>query len=410
MSAAKRRTHSALERGELARLLRQSRRLVIKLGTVLLMDERSEEARLDWLKSLAQDLDALKRRKQEVVLVSSGAVALGWNSLGLAHKARALELCQAAAAAGQMALMRAWSDALAPLRWPVAQILLTLEDTEQRRRYLNARSTISTLLRCGVLPIINENDTVATEELRYGDNDRLAARVAAMLAADALILFSDVEGLYAKAPQARPSQARRQEKARRDQAPSLIPLVERITPAIKAMADLRSADLRPSAHGRGGMAAKLEAAQIAMQAGCHMVLADGRAPHPLQALEQTGARATLFRAPVSPHTARQNWIAGGLHPRGSVTIDAGAGRALRAGKSLLPIGATAIAGLFQRGDNLRILNADGEEIARGLAAWSSAEAQQMLGKNSRAIAELFGVRGREELVHRDDLVMMKDQP
>ena len=375
------------------RIVRQSQLVVIKLGSALLVDERTQGVRLRWLKSLAQDLDALRQRKQNVVLVCSGAVALGWHYLGAAGAARKLELCQAAAAAGQMALMRAWTDALAPLGWPVAQILLTPDDTQARRRYLNARNTITALLRCGVLPVINENDTVATQELRYGDNDRLSARVAGMLAADALILLSDVEGLYARAPSAKGARAKP------------IALVERITPEIRAMAGSSA-----SRHGSGGMATKLDAAQIAMQAGCHMVLADGRRTHPLRALEESGAPATLFRAALSAHTARKNWIVGELSPRGTMTIDSGAEAALASGKSLLPIGATAIAGAFERGDNVRILNAEGKEIARGLAAWSSANAERLLGKNSRAIVQLFGVHGREELVHRDDLVMMDDAP
>jgi len=358
--------------------------IVIKVGSSLLIkDGQLNQA---WLSALAADLADARARGQKVMIVSSGAVALGSHSLGLARDELTIEQSQAAAAAGQIDLAHGWKEALAPVGCAAAQILLTLRDTEQRRRYLNARRTVQSLLDLGVIPIVNENDTVATQELRYGDNDRLAARVAGMISADCLVLLSDVDALYTAAPEADPEA-------------KPISVVDEIDDDILAMAGGSG-----SAFGSGGMVTKLEAARICMQAGCHMVLADGRVQRPLQAL-QAGAQATLFRAHEGPRTARQNWISGSLEPKGSLHIDAGAQAALLDGNSLLPVGVSAIDGTFERGDCVSILGPDGQDLARGLSAYASQDALRIMGQPSSAIAAQLGYHGRSEMIHRDDMVI-----
>lgn len=358
--------------------------IIVKIGSALLL--QGTALNNDWLSAMAADLAALSAAGKKLIVVTSGAVSLGCAALGLARDELTLEESQAAAAAGQIELARGWQAALAQQGLVAAQILLTAEDTEQRRRYLNARQTLTTLLAQGAVPVINENDTVATQELRYGDNDRLAARVAAMVSADCLILLSDIDGLY----DADPTQ---NENAR------FIAEIERIDAQIEAMAGGSA-----SAHGSGGMVTKLQAAQIAQSAGCHMLLASGREKAPLTALKN-GARASLFRAHDNPHNARAAWIAGGLKPNGALHLDAGAVTALRDGKSLLPVGLTACEGAFERGDCVAILAPNGMEIGRGLSAYASADAQRMIGLASDAVAEILGYQGRAELVHRDDMVL-----
>ena len=366
--------------------LAAARRVVVKIGSALLVERSAGRVNRGWLETLATDLARLRGRGQEVVVVSSGAIALGRRGLGLPAGKLELEQSQAAAAVGQIRLAHAWKEVLEPHDCAVAQVLLTLGDTEQRRRYLNARSTLTTLLKFGAVPVINENDTVATAEIRYGDNDRLAARVAQMVSADVLVLLSDVDGLYTADP-TRDTQARH------------IPLVERITPEIEAMAGGSASDV-----GSGGMATKLMAAKIAVSAGCHMVIASGREPHPLARIE-AGARSTWFLADGSPVTARKQWIAGTLKPTGEISVDAGAARALAQGRSLLPAGVTAVSGRFDRGDAVVVRGPDGREIARGLCAYSSADAERLCGRQSAELEALLGYRGRDEMIHRDDLVL-----
>jgi glutamate 5-kinase len=365
--------------------LAQARRLVVKIGSALLVDEAGQ-VRQPWLQALAADLADLRREGREVVVVSSGAIAVGRRHLGLTRGAPKLEEKQAAAAVGQIRLAHAYEEALAPHGITVAQVLLTLGDTEERRRHLNARSTLTTLLRHGALPVINENDTVATAEIRFGDNDRLAARVAAMIDADALVLLSDIDGLYTADP-------------RRDPAADHLPFVAALTPEIEAMAGAA-----PTGYSSGGMVTKLAAARIALSAGCSMAIANGRPQHALAALA-AGGKATWFLAQIEPRQARKRWIAGSLMPCGSLTVDAGAARALAAGKSLLPAGVTAVEGRFERGDPVRVLGPAGVELARGLSAYSAADAARIAGHKSRDIERLLGYRGREELIHRDDLVL-----
>lgn len=367
--------------------LADAKRLVVKIGSALLVDETSGALKQDWLNALADDLAVQKDRGAEVIVVSSGSIALGRRHLGLTRKAVRLEEEQAAAATGQIRLAHAYQSALGRHDITVAQILLTLADTEQRRRHLNARNTLNTLLRLGAVPVINENDTVATTEIRFGDNDRLAARVAAMMNADALVLLSDIDGLYSADPKLDPS-------AR------FIPLVATITGQIEAMAGRA-----PVGYSSGGMVTKLQAARIAVAGGCRMVIADGRRKHPLAALAD-GARCTWFLAEVEPLTARKRWIAGSLKPTGRLVVDAGALRALQSGRSLLPAGVTAVEGLFERGDAVVVLGTDGVEVARGLCAYSAQEARLILGHKSSEIEARLGYRGREELIHRDDLVLM----
>ena len=363
------------------------KRLVVKIGSLLLVDPASGRLRTEWLEALAEDLARVRARGQEAVVVSSGAIALGRGLIGLPGGPLRLEDSQAAAAAGQIRLAHAYQEALAGHDVSVAQILLTIGDTEERRRYLNARGTVNRLLQHGAVPVINENDTVATTEIRFGDNDRLAARVAQMVDADCLVLLSDIDGLYTADPET-------------DPAAELIPEVAAIGPEIEACAG----KLRPG-YSSGGMITKLQAAKIALGAGCHMVIADGKPRHPLARIEN-GARCTWFVAGSSPRTARKQWIAGTLTPAGTLTIDAGAARALAAGKSLLPAGVTAVAGSFDRGDAVAVHDPQAREVARGLCAYSAADAGRIMGHKSGEIEALLGYRGRDEMIHRDDLVLL----
>ncbi len=366
--------------------LRSARRLVVKIGSALLVDDDSGAIRRDWLDALGDDVAECRRRGQEVLIVSSGAIAVGRRHLGLDGGKLRLEEKQAAAATGQIQLAHAYQETLARHRITVAQILLTLDDTEERRRHLNARSTIAALLRLDTVPVINENDTVATSEIRFGDNDRLAARVAAMISADALILLSDIDGLYSADP-------------RRDPKASLIPEVREITPEIEAMAGAA-----PPGYSSGGMVTKLAAARIAVGAGCRMAIADGRRLNPLKAIAE-GAACSWFLPAATPLTARKRWIAGALKPVGALTVDSGALKALKAGRSLLPAGVASVDGDFERGDAVRVLSPDGREAARGLCAYSAADARRIRGNKSGEIEALLGYRGRDEMIHRDDLVL-----
>jgi glutamate 5-kinase len=368
--------------------LTRARRIVVKVGSALLVDQVSGQVNRAWLGTLVEDLLRLRARKQEVVLVSSGAIALGRRELKLPGGPLALPQSQAAAAVGQIALAHIYKELFAAAGVTVAQILLTLQDSEHRRRYLNARATLSELLELGVLPVINENDTVATTEIRYGDNDRLAARVAQMISADCLLLLSDVAGLYTADPN-------------RDPTARLIPEIRDITPEIEAMGGGSA-----SAMGSGGMATKIAAARIATSAGCAMAIAAGAPLHPVARLEE-GADCSWFLPAQNPENARKQWIAGSLRPSGAVTIDAGALQALRTGKSLLPAGVVAVSGRFARGDTVSVLDRDGNEIARGMIAYSDRDAARLVGKRSADIEALLGFRGRDEIIHRDDLVMMR---
>ena len=365
----------------------ESRCLVIKIGSTLLV---SDDGQLNqsWLDGLCQDVAELRGQGTSVVLVSSGAIALGARSLTLDRSRARLEESQAAAAAGQIQLAHAYQNALSAFQVPVAQVLLTLDDSEDRRRYLNARGTLTTLLKRGVVPVVNENDTVATSEIRYGDNDRLAARVAQMVSAAHLLLLSDVDGLYQEDPLSNP-------------AADHIPLVHSVDASIRAMAAGSGSGL-----GSGGMHTKLDAAAAALAAGCNMVITSGHVNRPVAAL-LAGARATWFVASESPRTARKQWIAGTLQPRGMVQVDAGADRALKAGKSLLPAGVTHVEGQFGRGDAVSVVRG-GQELARGLIAYPAHEARQIAGLRSEQVSEVLGYRGRDELIHRDDLVLTRE--
>jgi glutamate 5-kinase len=365
------------------------RRIVVKVGSSLLVDSKAGKLREAWLASLADDLAALHGDKRDLLVVSSGAIALGRAVLKLPAGPLKLEDSQAAAAVGQIALARTWTEALSRHRITAGQVLVTLGDTEERRRYLNARSTIDKLLEWRALPVINENDTVATTEIRYGDNDRLAARVATMVSADLLVLLSDVDGLY-DAPPGTTASAKH------------VPRIERITPAIEGMAGAAGSEL-----SRGGMQTKVEAAKIVTGAGTHMIIASGRVDHPLRAITE-GARSTWFLAAGNPVTARKKWIAGSLEPKGTLTIDAGAVAALRRGKSLLPAGVTRVDGGFARGDAVIIRGPDGAEIARGLCAYDADDAKKISGRSSADIASILGFSGRAEMVHRDDLVVGRE--
>jgi glutamate 5-kinase len=371
-----------------AALIKAARRITVKVGSSLLVDSKGDGVRRDWLASLAADLGKVRANGRQVVLVSSGAVALGRRRLSLKHSAR-LALKQAAAASGQPLLMRAWEEALAPFGIPTAQLLLTLDDTESRRRWLNARATIEVLLGNGALPIVNENDTVATEEIRYGDNDRLSARVAQMIQSDLLILLSDVDGLYTGDP-------------RRDSEAKHVPHVASLSDEVEGWAGSASA----SGVGSGGMRTKLAAARIAQGFGCATIIASGHEDHPLARLESDEARATVIDAKGSPTRAYKQWIAGTLVPAGSLHVDAGAVGALAAGKSLLPAGVRSVDGTFERGVCLRVLGPDGREIARGISAYTSAETQAILGCASSQIERRLGYTGPDEIIHRNDLVLM----
>lgn len=362
------------------------RRVVVKIGSALLVEGRSGVLRRAWMEAVATDVARLAAGGADVLLVSSGAIAMGRGVLGLSAGKLRLEESQAAAAVGQIALARAWAEVLGAHGLTAGQILLTLGDTEERRRYLNGRATIGTLLEKRAVPVINENDTVATTEIRYGDNDRLAARVATMMGADLLVLLSDIDGLYTAPPKDDPDA-------------TLIPVVERITPEIEAMAGAAGSEL-----SRGGMKTKIEAGKMATVAGTAMIIASGKVASPL-ALIDAGGTHTLFRAEANPVTARKAWIAGHLEPRGTLTVDAGAVRALGQGRSLLPAGVTAVSGRFGRGDAVRVVDAAGTEVARGLVAYDDADAERIRGRNSSAIEEILGIAGRTEMIHRDDLVL-----
>ena len=368
--------------------LASARRVVVKVGSALLVDARTGRLNRAWLETLVEDLLRLRRRGQQLILVSSGAIALGRRHLGLAPGGLRLEESQAAAAVGQIRLAHAYKELLESHDVTVAQVLLTLEDSEQRSRYLNARATLEALLSLGALPVINENDTVATAEIRYGDNDRLAARVAQMTSADCLVLLSDVDGLYTADPN-------------RDPKARFIAEVPQITPEIEAMAGGSASNF-----GSGGMATKIAAARIAVGAGCHMCIAAGAYQHPLKRIE-TGAHATWFLPTSTPRAARKQWIAGTLRPAGALHVDAGAMTALGAGKSLLPAGVTRAVGRFDSGDTVSVVSVAGVEIARGIAAYSDADTAKILGRRSADIEALLGFRGRKELIHRDDLVMLR---
>lgn len=365
--------------------LKSYRRIAVKIGSALLVD-RTKGLKRDWLASLADDIGTLAEGGAEILVVSSGAIALGRTILGLGKRALKLEESQAAAAVGQIALAGAWSDALGSHGLKSGQILLTLGDTEERRRYLNARATISTLLKMKAIPVINENDTVATSEIRYGDNDRLAARVATMMGADLLVLLSDIDGLYTAPPA-------------RDPKAAFIPLVERITPDIEAMAGAAASEL-----SRGGMRTKLDAGKIATAAGTAMIITAGTRQSPLMAIER-GERATLFRPSTHPVKGYKTWIAGQLEPAGRLTVDEGAVKALLSGKSLLPAGVKQVSGNFSRGDTVAILSPDSREIARGLVAYDAADAVRIAGLKTAEIEAVLGYEARSAMIHRDDLVV-----
>jgi glutamate 5-kinase len=371
-----------------AALIAAARRITIKVGSSLLIDQSQKGVRRDWLASVGKDIAALRAEGKQLLVVSSGAVALGREHLGLKRSTR-LDHKQAAAAAGQALLMQAWEEALAPHGIPTAQLLLTIEDTERRRRWLNARATMEVLLAQNALPVINENDSVATDEIRYGDNDRLSARAAQMVKCDVLILLSDVDGLYTADPA-------------RDPDAGHIAFVEDLTAEIEAYAGASSAE----GVGTGGMRTKLAAARIASGFGCATIIAAGHDAHPVRRLTE-GARATIVAAKGSPANAYKQWIAGSLAPAGALVIDAGAVRALSGGKSLLPAGVRSVTGRFERGACLSILDEEGREVARGIAAYGSQDAQAIAGCTSERIAERLGYEGPHELVHRDDLVMVQ---
>ncbi len=363
-----------------------SERLVVKIGSSLFVDAATGEFDRAWLAALCEDVADLRRGGTDVVIVSSGAVALGARELGLDIGRSRLEDKQAAAATGQILLAHAYQDLLQRRGVKTAQVLLTLDDSDSRKRYLNASRTLRNLLNRGVVPVVNENDTVATEELRYGDNDRLAARVAQMITGDCLVLLSDVDGLYTSDPQTDADAAHIEEVA------------------VLTSEHFEMAGGPGSMHGSGGMRTKLEAARIAVAAGCRMAITNGHVMHPLRALAD-GARATWFLAAATPRAARKQWIAGTLGAQGALIVDSGALRALRAGRSLLPAGVAEVVGEFGRGDAVRILTPDHEEIGTGLCTYSAQEARLIAGRQTAAIEEALGYRGRDEIIHRDDMVL-----
>jgi glutamate 5-kinase len=360
-------------------------RRVIKIGSSLLVDPAGR-VRRSWLSSLAADLAACRERGEVMIVVTSGAIALGRAMLGLSTGVLRLEEKQAAAAVGQINLAHAYQACLAEHGLATAQLLLTLGDTENRRRYLNARSTLEALLKLGVVPVVNENDTVATNEIRFGDNDRLSARVAIMAGAEELVLLSDVDGLYTRRPDEPGAQR--------------LELVSAITPEIEAMAGGAG-----SAAGTGGMVSKLAAARIATRAGCAVVIAPGAAADPLARLA-AGGPCTRFPARANPRRARKEWLAGALGTMGVIRIDEGAARALKRGSSLLPAGVLEVEGGFERGDAVLVRGPDGQDLAKGLCAYDAADARRIRGQQTEQIAALLGWRGRDELIHRDDLVLL----
>jgi glutamate 5-kinase len=364
----------------------KARRIVVKIGSALLTDAGTGRVKTDWLAALSDDVASLKREGREVVIVSSGAIALGRRVLGLPRGPLRLEESQAAAATGQIALAHAYQEMFRDRGMTAAQVLLTLGDTEERRRYLNARSTVATLLALGAVPVVNENDTVATTEIRYGDNDRLAARVGSMISADCVVLLSDIDGLYT-APPALDAQARR------------LDVVREITPEIEAMAGDAGSEL-----SRGGMVTKLIAARIAVGAGANLVITSGKVLNPLKALGE-GANCTWFLASATPALSRKRWIAGSLEPRGVLIIDDGARAALEAGRSLLPAGVVRVEGQFDRGDAVVIQDTARRELGRGLIAYARGDAERLLGRKSAEIEGILGYRGRDEMIHRDDMAL-----
>ncbi len=365
--------------------LADARRLVVKIGSSLLVTPGSDALRTEWLASLAADIARIKARGTDVIVVSSGSIALGRAALSLGMGALSLDEAQAAAAVGQIRLARAWEEALAPHGITTAQILLTLDDSGDRRRYLNTRATLAALLGRGTVPIVNENDTIATDEIRYGDNDRLAAQVAVMAGADICVLLSDVDGLYTANPQS-------------DAGARHLPLIEAITPEIEAMAGDAGSGL-----SKGGMKTKVMAARTATAAGCAMAIAEGAVLQPLTALE-AGARVTWFTATLDPQAARKAWISA-MKPRGGLRLDAGAVVALGRGKSLLPAGVTEVTGAFQRGDPVSLLAPDGSSLGLGLSRYTAAEARAIAGHRSDEIEAILGYPGRAALVHRDDMAL-----
>ncbi|MGF1622293.1 MAG: glutamate 5-kinase [Rhodomicrobiaceae bacterium] len=368
---------------------RDARRIVIKIGSALLVDRESGTLNAEWLASLCEDIADLKAQGREIIIVSSGAIALGRRALGLVRGSLKLEESQAAAAVGQIALARLYQETFSARNMTVAQILLTLGDTEERRRYLNARNTVSALLSLGVIPVVNENDSVATSEIRYGDNDRLAARVGSMMSADCIVLLSDIDGLYTAPPSIDPA-------ARR------LDVIEEITPDIESMAGDAGSEL-----SRGGMVTKIVAAKIAVNAGASLVITSGKVMHPLRGLSEN-APCTWFLAATNPVVSRKRWIAGALEPRGSVTVDDGARAALEAGRSLLPAGVTQVDGLFDRGDAVIIRDGSGRELGRGLIAYAKADAERLVGRKSAEIESILGYRGRAEMIHRDDMALNRN--
>ncbi|MCC7252851.1 glutamate 5-kinase [Hyphomicrobium sp.] len=364
----------------------RARRVVVKIGSALLADRETGTLKREWLASLVADVAELVRQGKQVVLVSSGSIALGRHKLGLPTGPLELEQSQAAAAVGQISLAHAYQELAATSGLTVAQILLTLGDTEQRQRYLNARHTIETLIELKAIPVVNENDTVATAEIKYGDNDRLSARVAGMVSADCLVLLSDVDGLYTAPPN---------EDARAQH----IPLVTEITSEIEAMAGDAGTEL-----SKGGMKTKIEAGRIALGAGTNMVIATGKVLHPLRAISE-GGKVTWFLAKQDPLTAKKRWIAGQLEPRGTLYVDTGAEKALAGGKSLLAAGVTRVEGTFERGDAVIIRARDGRELGRGLSAYARGEAERILGRKSSEIADILGFEGGPELIHRNDMAL-----
>ncbi|WP_169566170.1 glutamate 5-kinase [Sneathiella limimaris] len=365
----------------------KAKRIVIKIGSALLVNEKTGMLRRDWLTALAEDIQELRSNGQEVLIVSSGSIAIGRRILGLKKGRLKLEESQAAAATGQIHLAHAYQEILGDHDLKIAQILLTLGDTEERRKYLNARSTLSTLLNLGVIPVINENDTVATSEIRYGDNDRLGARVAQMMGADCLILLSDIDGLYTADPS-------------KDPNAEFIAKIPELTEKIMAMGGGVQ-----TAFGSGGMITKLQAAEIAVSAGCNMLITSGKVNNPLSKIKTGESRFSCFLAKDTPRNARKKWIAGSLGSQGALIIDSGAEKALQKGKSLLPAGVSAIQGEFERGDLVTLINSQGKELGHGLTAYSSKDAELIIGQKSSEIVSILGYAGRDEMIHRDELAL-----
>jgi|TARA_B100001750_G_C15480800_1_gene585297 glutamate 5-kinase len=365
--------------------IKKAKRIVIKIGSSLLFDEKEGKFNYDWLRSLASDISRLRKEKKEVILVSSGAILSGKKQLDIKQKNIKLDMKQAISAIGQIHLMQAYQMELKKYKILTAQVLLTLDDTEQRRRSLNARNTIVNLLNIGAIPIVNENDTTTTTEIRYGDNDRLAARIAQISSADCLILLSNIDGLYKNDPS-------------KNRNAKFIPKVEKINKEIEAMASNTV-----SAYGSGGMVTKISAAKTAMSSGCHMVISSGKIKNPIKAIIN-GSKCTWFIPSRNPLTARKQWIVGSMQPPGNIIVDKGAASAIQNKKSLLPAGITKVEGNFERGDSVIIKKIDGTEIARGLTNYSSKDAKLLVGKKSQEIKKILGYSGREELIHKDNLV------